>query len=473
MVTVIMMFKQTIVSWSVASALLVMSGSAAASGFALIEQSASGLGNAFAGGAAAGEDASTIFYNPAGMSRLNGKQITVVGSMIKPSVKFADNGTSAGAASQIAGDDGGDAGSWALVPNAYFAMEVNPQTRVGLGINAPFGLQTEYDSTWIGRFQAIKSKIQTVNLNPSVSYDINETVSLGAGLNYQRIKGDLTSAANYAGGVYGAVFGATGSAFLAGAAAVAVNAAGEGEGLTTVSGDDAQWGYNLGLLFKATPQTRIGLAYRSTIKYDLSGSVSFPANRPTTATLIPTLGAGFAAAVATGIAAATADGPVNLAIKMPDSFSASVFHQLNDKWDIMADATWTGWSVFQQIQVVRSSGAVLQTVPENWKNTWRVSVGANHHYNEQWTARAGLAYDQTPTSDPFRTARIPDGNRTWLSLGGQYKPNRESAVNFGYAHLFVSDAAISQNQTAAGAGTLNGTYSDSVDILSVQYAYSF
>lgn len=467
-----MMFKQTVVSWSVASALLVISGSVAASGFALIEQSASSLGNAFAGGAASAEDASTIFYNPAGMSRLKGKQVVVVGNMIKPSMKFADNGTSAGASLQTAGGDGGDAGSWALVPNAYFVMEVNPQTRVGLGINAPFGLQTEYDSTWIGRFQAIKSKIQTINLNPSVSYDINETVSLGAGLNYQRIKGDLSSAVNYAAAVYSTAGILGFGSVTAANAAAAASAAGQGEGTTAIGGSDAAWGYNLGVLFKVSPQTRIGLAYRSTIKYDLSGSVSFSANRPTATTLSSSFGL-LAPAAAAGIAAATADGPVNLAIKMPDSFSASVFHQLNDKWDIMADATWTGWSGFQQLQVVRSSGAVLQTVQENWNDTWRVSVGTNHHYNEQWTARAGLAYDQTPTSDPFRTARIPDGNRTWLSLGGQYKPNKESAVDFGYAHVFVSDAAISQNQAAAGAGVLNGTYSDSVDILSVQYAHNF
>ena len=156
---------------------------------------------------------------------------------------------------------------------------------------------------------------------------------------------------------------------------------------------------------------------------------------------------------------------------MPDSFSASMLHRIDDKRDILADASWTRWSVFQQLDVKRANGTTLSSTPENWKNTWRVSVGANHHYNAQWTSRVGLAYDQSPVSDTYRTARVPDADRTWLALGGQYKPAKDSAVDFGYAHLFVRDATI--NQSAAGAGTLTGTYKNSVDILSVQYTQRF
>lgn len=452
-----MMFKQTAVSWSVASALLVMAGSAAASGFALIEQSGSGLGNAYAGGAAGAEDASTIFYNPAGMSRLSGKQIAVAGNMIRPSAKFS--GTVTGLAPLQAGGigSGGDAGSWALVPNAYFAMEVNPQTRIGLGINAPFGLQTEYNALWMGRFQAIKSKIQTVNLNPSVSYQVNDTVSLGAGLNYQRITGDLSSSTNYSAAAYAAGFAAGG---LPGAAAALAAVGGPGkEGVSTLTGSDSAWGYNFGALFNLSPKTRVGVAYRSRIKYNLSGSVSF-ANRPA------------------ALAAALPNQAVTLAITMPDSFSVSGFHQLSDKWDLMADASWTGWSVFKQLNVLKTNGTSLTTpTPENWKDTWRVSAGATYHYSSQWLARAGVAFDQAPVSDVFRTVRIPDANRTWLSIGGQYKPSKEGALDFGYAHLFVSNATLSQSAAAnpdlAGKGLLVGNYKNSVDILSVQYAHSF
>src|SRR5512135_1926263 len=213
-----------------------MSGDAAASAFALLEQS-SGTGNAFAGGAAAAEDATTLFFNPAGMSRLKGKQVTVAGSLISPSAKFTNTGSSG-----ATGGNGGDAGSLALVPNTYMVMELEPALHFGLGVFAPFGLQTEYDPTWIGRFQAIKSKIQTVNLNPAVAYQMSDSVSLGIGLNYQHISGELTNAVNF--GVLG-------------------------EGASTITGSDSAWGYNFGALFNVTPDTRIGLSYRSKIKYTL------------------------------------------------------------------------------------------------------------------------------------------------------------------------------------------------------------
>lgn len=432
-----MMFSK--VSCSVAGALLVISGGAGASGFALIEQSGSGLGNAYAGGAASAEDASTIFYNPAGMSRLEGNQLVVAGNMIRPSAKF--NGTATGIPLQAAGTGaGGDAGSWALVPNVYFSTEVNPKMRVGLGINSPFGLQSQYDANWMGRFQGVKSSIKTVNLNPAVSYQFSDMLSFGAGLNYQRIDGQLSSVTNYSAAANGAL-GANLS------------------GLSMLTGSDSAWGYNFGAMYNYTPQARIGVAYRSRIKYNLGGTVNF-ANRPA------------------ALNAALPDQTITLALTMPDSFSVSGFHQVSDKWDFMADATWTGWSVFQQLNVLKANGASLSTpTPENWKDTWRVSAGASYHYSSEWTARAGVAFDQSPVADQFRTVRIPDANRTWLSVGGQYKPGKDSALDFGYAHLFVSSAPLNQSATAnpdlAGKGYLLGNYNDSVDILSVQYAHSF
>ncbi|MGA8147715.1 MAG: outer membrane protein transport protein [Gallionellaceae bacterium] len=438
-----MNFKKAVVASSFIAALAMPCGNASASGFALIEQSASGLGNAFAGGAASADDASTIFYNPAGMSRLPGKQFVVGLHGIKPSAKFNDT-ASVGAALQPQGGTGGDAGSLEWVPNGYFTYQINPQTHIGLGVYSPFGLKTQYDPNWMGRFQAITSKIETVNLNPSVSYDVNDKVTLGAGLNYQHITGTLSSAVNYSAAAYGA-----------GGAPLLTAIGGPGvAGISTVDGSDSAWGYNLGAMFNIDTQTRVGMAYRSRIKYTLTGTISF---------------SGVPAPL--GASPQLANGSVSVPLTMPDTFSLSGFHQVDDKWDVMADATWTGWSVLQQLQINRSTGANVQTVQENWNNTWRVSVGGNYHYNSQWTSRIGVALDQAPVSDAYRTARIPDGNRTWLAVGGQYKPGKDSALDFGYAHLFVSNAAINQNMTAIGAGALIGSYDDSVDILSIQYSH--
>jgi long-chain fatty acid transport protein len=396
-----MMFKQKMLSWSVASALMVMSGAASASGFALIEQSASGLGNAFAGGSAIAEDASTVFFNPAGMSRIDGKQIAVGVHAITPSAKYTS-------ASGV--PSGGDAGGTAYVPNIYYVMELKPGLKAGIGLNVPFGLETNYPLGWAGQSQAIKSKLEAINLNPSLSYQVNEALSVGFGVDYQHISGELS---NYGGAVLGT---------------------------SVVKGTDNAWGYNLGALYNVDEKTRLGVAYRSAISYKLSGTVT---------TSLP-----------------FANGPVTLDVKLPDSWSLSAVHKMNDTYEVMADISRTNWSTFKQVNVVNSAGTSISNTIENWKDTMRYSVGATHHYNEQWSARAGLAYDEAPVKDEFRTARIPDNNRTWLALGGQYKLNKDSAVDFGYAHLFVKNSTIN-------SGPLVGSYKNKVDILSAQYTQSF
>jgi len=404
-------------------ALLAASCSAAASGIGILENSASGLGNAYAGGAAIADDASTIYFNPAGMTYLPDSQLVVAINAIDPTAKFTDGGSAAPALRPL-GTNGGDAGDLAWVPNIYFQKAVTPALRLGLGINAPFGLQTSYDAGWIGRFQALKSSVQTININPSLAYQINDMVSLGFGIDYQRIRGELTSAVNLV----------------------------LGEGSTSMTGSDAAWGYNFGALFKLSPQTRIGLAYRSRIKYNLNGTVASVGSP-----LLP-------------------NGPASLKLTVPDSFSASVFHSLDNKWDLMADATRTRWSVLQQLNVLASGTSIL-VVPENWRDTWRVAAGASYHYNETWLARIGVAYDQSPVPDAFRTARIPDSDRSELTLGGQYRFSKNDALDLGYSHLFFKNASINDLQgvaaTPTSKGNLVGSYKVSVNIVSVQYTHNF
>ena len=420
-------------------------GTAHGAGFALIEQNASGMGNAYAGAAAVAEDASTIFFNPAGLTLQQGTQAVAALHAIGPSAKFS-NGGSVAATMQALGGNGGDAGGWAAVPNLYLAMDLRPGVRFGLGINAPFGLKTEYDPSWTGRFQAVTSDLKTLNVNPTLAFKLNDAWSLGIGLNAQQVKAELSNKANY-------------SAFIAVASGGGILTPNL-EGLGVVKGDDWSWGGNIGLLYAPSADLRVGANYRSAIKYKLEGTASF-SNVPVTVS----------PAVNAALAAQFAAGPVTASVKMPDTFSLSLFKALDTRWDLLADATWTNWNVFKTLAVVRSSGAPLSSTAENWKSTWRYSLGANFHPNRNMTWRFGVAYDPTPVPDANRTPRIPDESRTLLALGGQYRYSKHSAVDFGYAHLFVKDATI--NSTVAGAGTLNGTYDNHVDILSVQYTHSF
>lgn len=451
-----MKFKQTVLACSVAAALAALSGTVSASGFALIEQNASGLGNAYAGGAASAEDASTIFFNPAGMSRLSGKQVVVAAHVITPSAKFSNTASTTPDPIYgfVAAPVGGDAGSTAVVPSAYFMWTINPELSAGVGLGAPFGLKTEYDANWMGRFHAIKSEIKTINVNPSLAYKVNDSVSIGAGVNWQRMEATLTKAVNYA--AFGAPAGT--------------------EGSNNLEGSDSAWGYNLGALFNVNPNTTVGVAYRSAMNYKISGTASYYGRTAGLDALIA--GGNLVLNQQIGDSSFTAD------IELPATFSLALKYQPNAQWDILADATQTEWSSIQSLDLYRSSGIAsglsLESVPFKWRDTWRVGVGANHHYNEKWTARAGVAYDQTPTSDTYRTARVPDSDRTWLSLGGKYRMDKGAAIDFSYAHLFMKDAALNMNGppalTAAqtlGRGALVGNYDNQVDILSVQYTRSF
>jgi long-chain fatty acid transport protein len=377
-----------------------------AAGFALIEQNASGLGNAYAGQAAAATDASTVFFNPAGMSYLPDRQVVLAGHLIKPKAEFSGSST-------IGGGTGGDAGDLAFVPNAYFAARLTPDVVLGVGLNAPFGLKTEYDSAWAGRTQAIKSELKTINLNPSIAWKASESLSLGAGVSIQYAEATLTNASP--------------------------------AGLVTVDGDDYGWGFNLGAIWQVGQATRIGLAYRSEVDYTLEGTVTFSA--------VPAL-----------------NGPVTADTTLPDSASLSLFHKVDERWDVLVDVTWTGWSDFDELRILRTSGALVGVTPENWDDSYRYSLGANYRFSDKLTLRGGLAFDETPVSDAYRTARIPDEDRTWVAFGAQYRLSDKSALDFGYAHLFVKDASV--NKLESGV-TLSGEYDASVDILSAQYTHSF
>jgi len=418
----------SLIASSLALAVSGYTGAVGAAGFALIEQSGSGTGNAFAGGAASAEDASTIFFNPAGLTRLTGRQVVLGIHAIKPSAEFSNQGSAAPLLKPL-GTDGGDAGQWGVVPNFYLSWAANDRLSLGLGVNAPFGLRTSYDSNWIGRYQALDSEVKTVNINPAFAFKINDVISIGAGLNYQTIDATLTRAVNFGPG---------------------------GEGSAKVSGDASAWGWNVGALFNLGTDMRVGGAYRSQLKYHIEGDVTF--NRP------PGVPAG-----------AAPDGGIFTDITVPESASLSVFQKFNEKWDFMGDITWTRWSRLENLNIYRTGGGTLQLTPENWDDTWRFSLGLSYHVDERWTLRGGVAFDQTPVSDQFRTARIPDQDRTWLAIGAQWKPTPAIAIDIGYAHLFVKDATINDNQGTGvlGNGLLQGTYSNSVDIFSLQMAYSF
>ena len=431
-----------------------------ASGFALIENSASGQGNAFAGAAATAEDASTIYFNPAGMSKINHRQLTTAGHLIFPSSDFNNNNSTQSAllgGGPLTGKDS-DGGQFAIVPNLYYLHPLNSQITVGLGITSPFGLKTEYDDDWVGRYHAVTTDMKTVNINPSISFKANESLSLGFGLNAQYAHVILTSAIDFGALCFAAVNAATCTA-----SGVTPQQA---DGFADLEGDNANkisLGYNFGLLFEFSDATRVGLAYRSKIKHTVKGEADFTvpasANFLTASTLFT-------------------DTDLKATVTLPDSLSLSIYHSYNSTLAVMADATWTGWSEFEELRIKYDNPAQPNSVTtEDWDDSWRFSLGAHYRLNPQWLLRGGVAYDQTPVpSNERRTPRIPGNDRKWVSMGLRYATTDRWSVDVGYSHLFIDNTKINntfESSVPTLASTLNGSYDASVDILSAQLNWNF
>lgn len=451
---------------------------AGAAGFALQENSASGLGNAYAGGAAIADDATTLWSNPAGMARLGSGQVAGALNFIWPSMQLR-NANSQPAAQQTLGGDGGNAGSLTLVPNLYVSWPIDRQWAVGIGLNAPFGLKTEYDDGWLGRFQGLKSEIKTINVNPAVSWKPVENFALGLGVNYQHLDATFTSNANYSAALLQA---AARNGIAPGTPTYnAIAQATPGlQSNVEVTGSDYAWGWNLGALYEFGPDQRVGVQYRSALKYDVGGNVAFA--NPTLPTLPPGQLATVIGSLAAGVNSALLyDSAVSSQIKLPEIVNVSYFGRLDPQWDLMADLQYTGWSSIQALTFTRSNGTPLQSTTENFRNAWRFAVGANYRYDGQWLLRGGLAYDQSPVQDGSRTVRLPDADRTWLALGARFTPDPKLWFDVGAAYIWVRSGSIDeigssnfgQPPSAASSGLVNGSYDNNVVVFSVQLTYAF
>ena len=447
-------------------------GHAQGAGFALQENSGSGLGNAYAAGATLTEDVSGMWSNAATLSKRTRMEAAAALHIITPSIKFHDGGSIA-AFGQPLGTNGGNAGDTAAVPNMYIAVPINRQWVFGLGVNAPFGLVTEYDGDFIGRYQGIKSDVKTINVNPAISWQATPNFAIGVGLNWQHIDAELTNKVNYSGAIATAAQqAAAGGQIPAGLVPTIIAATPGLDTSAKVDGDDDAWGWNIGVLWDVSPTTRVGASYRSEIKYDVRGNASF--DNPTVTVppaLAPVVG------VLTGAINTTRlyNSGVSSDITLPAIVNVSFYSQINPRWDVMADVQWTGWSSIKDLTFSRTDGTgVLSTTPENFDDSWRVSVGANYRHNDRWLFRGGIAFDQSPVNTHDRTPRLPDDDRWWISFGAQYKFSPQLKFDAGFTYITSKEASISQNAgNAAAFGLLQGDYDAYTTIFSVQGTYTF
>ena len=433
--------KKTMIKSSISLAITLASTQIFASGFALNEQSISGMGTGFAGRSSSVDDASIVYGNPAGMSRLKRQQVTVGVAAIDASTDIKDT------SGRSTGTNKGDMVPFTAVPMGFYVKPIDDQWAFGLGVYAPFGLVTDYESSFQGRNFGSKSMVKVVTFQPTVSYAFNDKVSIGFGPTINRISGVLESALN----VSGLTLPVTGRA--------------SGDGRVQVKGDDVGYGFNAGILVQATDTTSVGLTYHSKVSYKLEGHTEV------------TPGAGVPAPI---LRAGRYDG--KLSLDTPESVDFSVTQKMTDDWKLYAGATWTRWSRLQDITVknsgvTRAGGAaapqLVGTIAEeqNWHDTWAYAVGTSYQLNKQWVLRTGLTFDQSPTNNFDRSPRIPTGDRTIFSVGAGYSPTEDITIDVAYSYL--DEEKINVNRSNALGQSYNAKYENSANGFGLGLTYRF
>jgi long-chain fatty acid transport protein len=397
--------RKYLLTTSVAALTLATFSTAQAGGFALREQSAYGQGLSFAG-VAAGGSLSSMFWNPAMLSQVMGLEFE---SGITGIIPISDVLVTSTFVTPPPIDEG-DIGQDALVPNSYAAYRVNDKVIVGVGINGAFGLSTEYNpgGEIAGFGLAGVSDIFSLNVNPNVAYQINDYVTIAAGLQIQYSDAEINPVSLIASAPTGA--------------------------LGLLDGDDISFGFTAGIHIMASENTEIGLGYRSWQEVDLDGTFAVAAFGPAFAS--------------------------TASLELPDMVTFGIRHKINDYWRVMAGVEWTNWSRFDTVVV--TGGAFPVPLPFDYNDGWYFSAGAEYMWNDQVTLRGGVGWELSPLDDANRTFRLPDDDRLWLSVGGSYKANDRYSFDVGYSFLTAFDTQIVP--AAAGGPTANAFWGADADV---------
>lgn len=397
-----MQFNRQLIASCMITGALIAPLPAYAGGFYLQEQSPKETGRALSGGAAAADDPSTVYFNPAAMTELPGIQTSVGAIALFASAKQSNRGSTRTFPGQpgsvpVSGSSGGNPFESVIpIPSFYVTGQVTDRLWAGIGVNAPFGLKLDYDPDFFGRYDSLHTDLKTYNIQPSVAYKLSDNLSVGGGVDVQYVKVKLTNALPQ------------------------LSPLAPGDGLAEIKGDDWSVGWNAGL-FYTTGDTNFGVHYRSGMKHrvmgtqTISGLVGFPVNP-------------------NGEFAASAP------LALPDIATVSMMHRLTPNMRAMITARWYNWSVFKGIAITSPAGNSFKEL--NYRDSYSVSFGGEYDVSPALTLRAGTMFDRTPTNPQFLTTRVPDGDRTWLSGGATWNISPAFALNLSYAHTFVEKANI-------------------------------
>ncbi len=438
-------------------------GQAQASAFQLKENSVKAQGRAMAGAASAMGDASVVVNNPAVMSTFTDKTVQADMTAIDLSFQFTGGGTAAAGspfAQPLRGGDGGDAGGLNAVPAMSFILPLSDNFEyltLGAMVSAPFGLKTEYDRDWVGRYQAVESDVRIIDLTLSASLELSDTFSVGAGLIYEHAEVTLSNAIDLGTGI--CANPASRPLCFQPNPVTGPYGPQKNDGFASVNGTDNSLGWIVGMNWRPTDRLSFGYSHRSEIDQEIRGTGDFtvPAN------VVPIF-AGTGTFVDTGADA-------KLTTPSVDTFSAT--WMATDRLSLMAEAALTGWESVEEIRIEFDNPAQADSAePFNWGDSWFYSVGGEYKFSDSFTFRAGVARDDSPVSLPYRTPRLPDQDRMWYSLGLSWAASENFELSASYVKIQLADDPEVNIRSSSGS-VLAGQYDGGADLYGVTAQYRF
>lgn len=369
-------------------------------GFQVSEHSASGLGRAYAGDAAMADNASVMARNPASMALFSETQISGALHIINPEIDITDTTTNQKAS---------DVAPIQLVPASYYVNPIDSNWALGLGLYTVYGVATDYPDAFNAGDLAGDTSLISVNLNPAVSYRINDQVSIGGGLNIVYAIAELNR--------------------HFGIASVATSKS-AGDKLVSMEGNTWGLGWNVGALYEADANNRFGIAYRSEIELDFEGDFTDYSGR-----IVP--GGGQVKG--------------DLTVPLPAILEVSGFHQLNTTWAIHYSVLWSEWRNFTELKATgdgcSQTNGICFFKDEQYDNAFRYSIGTTYTLDEDWTLRTGFAFDEQAGKS---TLSIPDTDRYWFSAGVTYQYSPTLSFDAGVTYIHSKSSSFEESSSVSG-----------------------
>lgn len=454
--------KLVISALALAVAGIAASGAAHGSAFELRENSVKAQGRAMAGSASATGDASAVANNPALMSTFNEKTFQFDVTAIDLTFEFEGSGhAAAGSPLQqpLQGGDGGNAGDLTPVPAMSFILPFTGDLEyltLGAMVSVPFGLATKYDPDWVGRYHAIESDVQVIDLTLAASVELHERVSAGFGLMIQRSDVTLSNAIDFGSSL--CANPATQQLCFMPDPVTGPYGPQKNDGFAEVSGSDTSIGWTTGLNVRPIDSLSLGYAYRSEIKHEVDGDATFdvPSN------VAPIL-------AGTG-QFQNVDGGARLVLPATHTFSAT--WQATDRLALMGEARLTKWTSMDEVRIQFDNPVQPDSVENyNWHDSWFYSIGAEYTLNDRWTLRGGIGRDESPIAFQHRTPRMPDEDRTWFAVGATWSVTDNWDITGAYTRIDIGDDP--QLDLVGGGARLVGQYDSSVNLFGLSAQYKF